>query len=374
MFDLYNKYLIPVVIFNIITGGNQMDLQTLGWNDFFKETFFLYQEKGFHPGRVISRTNNNYVIICEEKLALAKITGKFRYNTQTNKDFPTVGDWVALEMKKQSSHLLIHAVLPRENAFVRKSPISGGRKLKEGVVIGGKTEEQIIASNINTAFIVIGLDNNFELRRIERYLTLVFHSNINPVIILNKLDLCFSLDDYIKQVKDIAGMVPVHPISAEKGMNMDVFSNYLLPGKTVVFLGSSGVGKSTITNYLLGDEKQKKQSISKSTGKGRHTTTSVELILHHSNGMIIDTPGVRELQLWGDEEILDQSFEDIKQLIYHCKFNNCHHQKEPGCAIQKAIEDNLLSRRRFESYQKQLYELKRLRTKRRDFEKKLNKK
>ena len=374
MFDFYNKDLIPVGIFKILTGGKQMDLQTLGWNDFFKETFFPYQQKGLRPGRVISRRNNNYVISCEGKPTLAKITGKFRFNTLKNKDFPTVGDWVAFEMKEQSSHLLIHAVLPRENAFVRKLPISGGRKLKKGMIDGGKTEEQIIASNISTAFIVIGLDNNFELRRIERYLTLVFNSDINPVIILNKIDLCFSIEDYIKQVKDIAGKVPVHPISAEKGINMDVFSNYLFPGKTVVFLGSSGVGKSTITNYLLGHEKQKKQSISTSTGKGRHTTTSVELILHHSNGMIIDTPGVRELQLWGDEEILDQSFEDIKQLIFHCKFNNCHHQKEPGCAIQKAIEDNQLSKSRFESYQKQLFELQRLSTKRRDIEKKLNKK
>lgn len=268
----------------------------------------------------------------------------------------------------------MHALLPRENAYVRKLPISGGRKFNKGVIEGGKTEEQVIASNINTAFIVVGLDNNFEIRRVERFLTLVYSSGIKPVIILNKADLCLNVDEYIYQVKEIADKVPIYAVSAEKNVNMDVFFNYLSCGETVIFLGSSAVGKSTITNFLVGDEMQKIQSVSKSTGKGRHTTTASELIFLKTGGMIVDTPGVKELQLWGEEEILDQSFEEIKQLSYECKFRDCQHLNEPGCAIQKAINNNRLSPSRVNSYKKQLTELQRLNTKRRDFEKKLNKK
>ncbi|PEB54436.1 ribosome small subunit-dependent GTPase A [Bacillus pseudomycoides] len=351
-----------------------MQLHSQGWNANFEEHFKSFKQKGLKAGRVTSKKKDNYLITVEgESIITARITGKFRYNALLNKDFPAVGDWVVYEIK-ENNHAFIHAILPRENAYVRKLPISGGRKFKKGVIEGGKTEEQVIASNINTAFIVIGLDNNFEIRRLERFLTLVFNSGIEPVIILNKADLCFSIDDYIIQVKEIADKVPVFSVSAEKNVNMDVFLKYLRCGETVIFLGSSGVGKSTITNYLVGDEKQKIQAISKSTGKGRHTTTNSELIFLQTGGIIVDTPGVKELQLWGDEEILDQSFEEIKQLSYDCEFKNCQHREEPGCAIQKAINDKRLSQSRVNSYQKQLAELQRLNTRRRDFEKKLNKK
>lgn len=351
-----------------------MELHSQGWNASFEEHFKPFKQKGLRAGRVTSKKKDNYLITIEGKSIIAKITGKFRHNTQLNKDFPTVGDWVVYEIKENNEQAFIHDILPRENAYVRKLPISGGRKFKKGIIEGGKTEEQVIASNINTAFIVVSLDNNFEIRRVERFLTLVYNSGIEPVIILNKVDLCLNIDEYIKQVKEIADKVPIYSISAEKNINMDVFYKYLTCGETVIFLGSSGVGKSTITNFLVGDEKQMIQSISKSTGKGRHTTTNVELISLHTGGMIVDTPGVRELQLWGDEEILNQSFEEIKKLSYHCKFKNCQHRKEPGCAIQKAVVDRRLSQSRVDSYQKQLSELQKLITKRRDFEKKLNKK
>lgn len=351
-----------------------MEPHSQGWNATFEEYFKPFKQKGLKAGRVTSQKKDNYLVTVEGKSITAKITGKFRYNAQLNKDFPAVGDWVVYEIKENNKHAFIHAILPRENAYVRKLPISGGRKFKKGIIEGGKTEEQVIASNINTAFIVISLDNNFEIRRVERFLTLVYNSGIEPVIILNKVDLCFSIDEYINQVKEIADKVPVYSVSAEKNVNMDVFFKYLTYGETVIFLGSSGVGKSTITNFLIGDEKQKIQSVSKSTGKGRHTTTNSELIFLQTGGIIVDTPGVRELQLWGDEEILDQSFEEIKQLSYDCKFKNCQHRKEPGCAIQKAINDKSLSQSRVDSYKKQLAELQRLNTKRRDFEKKLNKK
>ena len=352
-----------------------MELHSQGWNAKLEENFESFKQKDLKVGRVTSKKKDNYLITVEgESIITAKITGKFRYNALLNKDFPAVGDWVVYEMKENNKQAFIHAILPRENAYVRKIPISGGRKFKRGVIEGGKTEEQVIASNINTAFIVIGLDNNFEIRRLERFLTLVFNSEIEPVIILNKADLCFHVDDYINQVKEVADKVPVFSVSAEKNVNMDIFLQYLRYGETVIFLGSSGVGKSTITNYLVGDERQKIQAISKSTGKGRHTTTNSELIFLQTGGIIVDTPGVKELQLWGDEEVLDQSFEEIKQLSYDCKFRNCQHREEPGCAIQKAVNDQWLSQSRVNSYQKQLTELQRLNTRRRDFEKKSNKK
>lgn len=349
-----------------------MELQ--GWNSTFEEYFKPFKQKGLRAGRITSKNKDNYLVSVEGKSVTAKITGKFRYNAQLNKDFPAVGDWVVYERKENSKLALIQAILPRMNAFVRKVPISGGRKFNKGIIEGGKIEEQVIASNINTAFIVIGLDNNFEIRRLERFLTLVFNSGIEPVIILNKVDLCLNIDELINQIKDIADKVPVYSVSAKKNVNMDVFFKYLMYGETVIFLGSSGVGKSTITNFLVGEEKQKIQSISKSTGKGRHTTTTSELIFLQTGGIIVDTPGVRELQLWGDEEILVQSFEEIKQLSYDCKFKNCQHHKEPGCAIQKAINENRLSQNRVDSYQKQLAELRRLNIKRRDFEKNQTKK
>lgn len=245
-----------------------MDLKLLGWNDFFEKHFRSYRQEGFKTGKVILQTKDYYLITNGTgNPILARLTGKFLYHIQNNKELPAVGDWIVFETKENSSYAVIHASLPRENAFVRKLPISGGRKLKKGFIDGGKTEEQVIASNINTAFIVIGLDKNFELRRLERFLTLVYNSGIKPVIILNKVDICDSVDAHIRQVEEVAASVPIYSISAEKNINMDVFYKYFNPGKTVIFLGSSGVGKSTITNYLLGYDKQLKQPISDSSGK-----------------------------------------------------------------------------------------------------------
>lgn len=153
------------------------------------------------------------------------------------------------------------------------------------------------------------------------------------------MDICSNVDDCVNQVKKIAMNAQVYPISVKKGLNLDVFNQYILPGKTIVFLGSSGIGKSTLTNALLGEEKQKIQSISAGTGKGRHTTTSVNLIFHSSGCMIVDTPGLKEIQLWGDEDVLDQSFADIKEITLNCRFKNCQHDKEPGCAIKRAIQN-----------------------------------
>ncbi|QOR64603.1 ribosome small subunit-dependent GTPase A [Cytobacillus suaedae] len=350
-----------------------MTLEGLGWNSFFAESIQNYKESGLIRGRIVKRINDNYIINDGLNELHAKLTGKFRYQANQSKDFPAIGDWVVFEIKENSQFGFIHAVLPRKSYFSRKLAISGGRKIKRGILEGGKTEEQVIAANIDTVFIVCGLDGDFDLRRIERYLTLAYNSGATPVILLNKLDVCSRVEERIEQVKSVAVGVPFFPISAEKDINMSVIYSFLTIGQSIAFLGSSGVGKSTITNALLGIDKQRKQEVSKATGKGKHTTTSAELIQHSSGSVIIDTPGLREVQLWGDEEVLEESFRDITSLISQCKYSNCCHQSEPECAIKKAIEDRNISESRFESYLKQSDELQRLNHKIKNLEVQLNK-
>lgn len=351
-----------------------MNLENMGWDNYFSGHFAQYLDKGFFPARVISQQKSSYILRAENGIVNGKLSGRYRYSAVSHKDYPVVGDWVAAQMIEGSSQAIIYALLPRRNGFARKLPISGGRKIRNGQIVGGLIEEQIVAANIDTTFIVSGLDNNFNLQRLERYITLSYNSGANPVILLNKADLCTDIPVYQKQVQDIAIGIAVHPISVIKGMGMHIFSEYMLPGKTVVFLGSSGVGKSTITNFLLGEDKQRVNATSSANGKGMHTTTSKELFIHESGCMIIDTPGLRELQLWGDESALEKSFSDIVALAEKCKYHDCHHDKEPGCAIRQAIADNIITQERFESYMKQYGELSRLSKEHRQFEINMNRK
>jgi len=224
--------------------------------------------------------------------------------------------------------------------------------------VGGTPEAQVLAANIDYAFIVVSVDINFNINRIERYLTLVYNSDVIPIIVLNKIDLVGDLNPYINGVRAVAGDVDILAVSAEKGTNMDRFESYMSSGKTMVFFGSSGVGKSTITNVLIGDKGQKTSEISSANGKGRHTTSTSQLLVHASGCMVIDTPGLRELQLWCDEEALDKNFQDVIDIMNRCKFSNCSHESEKGCAIQAAISEGTLSHERFNSYRSQYEEVK----------------
>jgi ribosome biogenesis GTPase / thiamine phosphate phosphatase len=350
-------------------------MNILGWDSFFESHFKNhFKENGYYPGRVIKKNSENYTILTGYGYIQGKISGKFRYKMNVSKDFPTVGDWVVFETKENSNFVSIQAVLPRRSCFSRKQPISGGRKIKNGIIEGGSTEEQVIAANIDKVFIVSGLDRNFDIRRIERYITLTYNSGADPIIVLNKVDVCNRLEVYIEMVKSIALNIPILAISAEKNINMNSLLPYLSTGNTIALLGSSGVGKSTITNYLIGEEKQQKQPTSKATGKGKHTTTTSELIIASSGFMVIDTPGLRELQLWGDGESLEESFHDVTVLLGKCKYSNCSHQTEPGCEINKAINKGIISKERFESYQKQFDELFRLNLKKKRIDIQMSKK
>lgn len=349
--------------------STEWGLEQLGWTSALAESSGKRAKMG-NPGRVFAMQREVYVVVAETGTVQAKVSGKFIHDAQCKGDYPAVGDWVLVD-RKLDQHL-IQAVLPRKSSFSRKLPIQGGRKLKDGIIDGGTTEAQVIAANIDTVFIVAGLDQDFDPRRIERYLTLAAQSGAAPVLILNKADLQPNPQLYVSQLSGIAGEIPLHAVSAATGANMDSILRCMGAGNTVVFIGSSGTGKSTLINRLLGYQRQKIGPVSKASGKGRHTTTSAEIIMHPSGSMIIDTLGLRELQLWCDEDSISQTFADIVSLGSRCKFRNCTHSGEPGCAIRAAIEAGELSEDRFASYKKQMRELRRLEAKKMQRERRKN--
>lgn len=319
------------------------------------------------PGRVAMVQKQSYVVFHEQGESPARLSGRLRYQAQTQGELPTVGDWVAIQF---ADAMLIQAVLPRKNCLTRTPPISGGRKLRaihgESMIIGGATEAQLIAANIDTGFIVTGLDDDFNLGRIERYLTLLHANRIAPVIVLNKADLQDDLALYREQVQAIAAETPVFCVSAREQRGLEALIPYIASGCTVCFLGSSGVGKSTMINALLGAERQKTGQISEVTGKGRHITTYRELIPLPAGGVLIDNPGIREVKLWGDQDDVNRSFTDIETLFDLCRFRNCTHTREPGCAVLDALENGRLDERRYRNYLRQLREVDVLSTRKQD--------
>ena len=316
-----------------------MDLKVLGWDLDFSEAFKAYQGKEYIPLRVTRDNRNKYTAIGEIGEYSCEVSGKFRFGTGEKSGYPTVGDWVVAAIRPNETKATIHAVLPRKNSFSRK-------------VSGEVTDEQVVAANIDTVFIVTGLDENYNLRRIERYLSVAWDSGITPVILLNKSDLCSEYEARVSEVESIAIGTKVLAVCATEKIGIGLLGKYVREGQTVAFLGSSGVGKSTIINSLLGTEFMKVNEVSEVGSRGRHTTTHRELIILPSGSMVIDTPGMRELQVWGDDDGLKQVFDDIEQLTQSCQFRDCNHESEPGCAVREALEINELSAKRFASYLK----------------------
>jgi ribosome biogenesis GTPase / thiamine phosphate phosphatase len=317
----------------------EMDLKELGWNESWQKHLDSLGDKGLLPARVAREDKDSYLILGEQGEWIAKVSGNFLHKADSGADFPAVGDWVTVQNQRQDGMVIIENVLQRKSKFSRKEA-------------GGRTEEQVLAVNIDTVFLVSGLDGNFSLRRIERYLTLAWDSGASPVILLNKSDLCDELEACIREVETVSLGVPVFAMSATQNQGVDALSGYIIKGKTVVFLGSSGVGKSTIVNALLGEDRQEVNSISDAMGKGKHTTTRRELIMLPGGGLMIDTPGMRELQVWGEGDGLKRAFNDIEEIAKACRFRDCRHDAEPGCAVRNAVENGFLDPERFHSYRK----------------------
>jgi len=308
------------------------DIKKFGLNDRFIAESTLYE--GLYVGRVLSQSNDLYRVVCENGELMAEVSGKFRYEVKTLSDYPAVGDFVMIDRNTDShGHAIIHHLLNRKSAFIRKAA-------------GTANDEQVVASNIDTVFICMSLNNDFNIRRVERYLSIAWDSGAIPVIVLTKSDLCDEADSWLNEVRAVSIGVDVIITSSMSEEGCSAITNYIKPGHTVAFIGSSGVGKSTLINRLMGVDALTTREI-RSDDKGRHTTTRRELILLPNGGMVIDTPGMREIGL--ENADLTKAFADIAELSLKCKFHNCTHTGEPHCAVQKAIADGILSADRLES-------------------------
>lgn len=324
-----------------------MNIESLGWSPSLHQQFEQLKSNGLIPARVAEEHRERYIVFGEFGERSAEITGKLRFSSSSRLDYPAVGDWVAVQTGANDSLAVIHSVMPRTTTFLRK-------------VAGETTEPQLLATNIDTVFLVTDLGLDFNVRRLERYLVLTYESGATPVIVLNKADLCPDTSEKLAEIETVAVGVPCHCVSAATGDGIDDLQQYVAPGKTVALLGSSGVGKSTIINRLLGEERLETKEIRESDGRGRHTTTVRQMILLPTGSIVIDTPGMREIQLWGDETSLDLSFEDIQSVARHCRFADCSHASEPGCAVKTALEDGTIRAERWESYLKLQRELRHL--------------
>jgi ribosome biogenesis GTPase len=324
-----------------------LNLETLGWTSSFEEAFRSFREDGLTPGRISAGFTHLYRVLTAENELLAEVAGRFRHQAGGPEDFPAVGDWVALEARPAEGRATIHALLPRKSAFVRKAA-------------GDTIEAQVLAANVDTVFLVAGLDGDFNPRRVERALVLAWESGAAPVILLNKADLCADVDARRGEMEAVAPGVPVLVVSGRDGLGMDALAPYLAPGRTVALLGSSGVGKSTIVNRLLGEERQRTSEVREHDQRGRHTTTYRELIVLPGGAVLVDTPGLREIQLWATEEGLATAFDDVARLATACRFRDCRHRGEPGCAVLAAVASGELEEERLASHRKLEAELRHL--------------
>lgn len=314
-----------------------MNLTSLGWDASFEALFQPHSAAGLIPARIAVEHRSSYQVLGEDGSYAARCSGRFLHHLSERASMPTVGDWVALENRPGAEQADIQAVLPRRSAFSRAAA-------------GRPTSQQIIAANIDTIFLVTGLDHNFNLRRIERYLTVASDSGADPVIVLNKTDLCPEIEARLGEVEAVARGVPVSAVSAISGHDMHEIELFIRPGRTVALLGSSGVGKSTLVNRLLGQPVQDTGPARIDDDRGRHTTTTRNLFVMPTGGILIDTPGLREIGLW--ETDVDQTFADLGELALRCRFTDCGHETEPGCAVQEAIESGVLDPGRLANWRK----------------------
>lgn len=318
-------------------------LQSLGWDEYFARLLDERATEGSIPARVTTQHKGSYIVLCELGELSVQVTGRMRYDASGAADLPVVGDWVVIQARPQEGAGTITGVLERRTKFSRK-------------VAGFEYDEQILAANIDTAFLVTSLNSDLNPRRLERYLTMAYANGTMPVVILTKSDLSHDIAGQLDSISTIAIGTPVHVVSAVTGEGMNELRPYLDGNRTVALLGSSGVGKSTLVNALAGEEILKVQEI-REDDKGRHTTTHREMVLLPGGGIIVDTPGMRELQLWDADEGLQGSFQDIDVLAAQCRFRDCNHRSEPGCAVRAAVDSGELEPERLASFEKLQREL-----------------
>jgi ribosome biogenesis GTPase / thiamine phosphate phosphatase len=322
-----------------------MELTELGWHAGLDAPFAPFAAAGFEPARVAVAYGATFRVYTRDSDELADLTGRLRHDATSRRDLPAVGDWVAVKRTSiEGGRATIQGVLPRKSLFSRKAA-------------GDETTEQILAANVDTAFLMTGLDRDFNLRRIERYLVMTWESGASPVVVLNKADLEGDLDARRDDAQAVALGVPILVISARERTGLEQLDQYLQPGQTIVVLGSSGVGKSTLINRLLGEDRLRTREVREDDQRGRHTTTHRELVRLPSGALLIDTPGMRELQLWSSDTGVVETFDDIAVLAKDCHFADCAHETEPRCAVKQAVADGRLDQARLENYHKLQKEL-----------------
>jgi ribosome biogenesis GTPase len=317
-------------------------LEDFGWDAAWAGAFASAAAAGDVPGRVVLEHNHVYRVLTAEGEQLAETAGRMRHRAEGRHELPAVGDWVALRPDPRGGRALIRAVLPRRSSFARKAA-------------GRETEQQVVAANIDIVFVVFGLDRPVNRRSIERYLVVARQSGAEPVVLLNKADLVEDVDRELAEAREAAGTSEVVAVSTRTGLGLDRVESWLTAGRTAALLGPSGAGKSTIVNHLVGHELLATGDVRQWDARGRHTSVHRQLVRRAAGGLIIDTPGMRELALWDAERMVD-TFADIATIGEACRFRDCRHETEPGCAVKAAAEAGTLDSERLESYRKLRHE------------------